>query len=221
MGRAARGSRRCASRRAAAGSKAPRWCRSPTRAWLPTSRCARPRASEPGASRRSRVEPGPRRSRAGCCRCAASRSSASSRRPAGPSCPSRSPSRPRKAVSPASGSGACSRSAAARPRCASRSKPRPGPCTPRRSCSRPPAAAISPSTRAASSTARARVTGSTAAPGGAVQLVTPIRIISNQGSQMGAFGRLSVRFLPEPGWLVLLAAGLAGLGLLELARSRS
>ena len=65
------------------------------------------------------------------------------------------------------------------------------------------------------------VTGSTAAPGGVVQLVTPIRIVSNQGSDMGAFARLSVRFLPEPGWLVLLAAGLAGLGFLELARSRS
>ena len=65
------------------------------------------------------------------------------------------------------------------------------------------------------------LTGSTAAPGGVVQLVTPIRIISSQPSQMGAFGRLSVRFLPEPGWLVLLAAGLAGLGFLELARSRS
>ncbi len=63
--------------------------------------------------------------------------------------------------------------------------------------------------------------GSTAAPGGVVQLVTPIRIISNQGSPMGAFGRLTVRFRPEPGWLVLLAAGLAGLGFLELARSRS
>jgi hypothetical protein len=65
------------------------------------------------------------------------------------------------------------------------------------------------------------VTGSTAAPGGMLQLVTPMRIISNTGDQMGAFGRLSVRFLPEPGWLVLFAAGLAGLGLLELARSRS
>jgi hypothetical protein len=64
------------------------------------------------------------------------------------------------------------------------------------------------------------VTGSTAAPGGVVQLVTPIRITSNQPSQMGAFGRLSIRFLPEPGWLVLLAAGLAGLGLLRFARSR-
>jgi hypothetical protein len=65
------------------------------------------------------------------------------------------------------------------------------------------------------------LTGSTAAPGGVVQLVTPIRIISSQPSQMGAFGRLNVRFLPEPGWLVLLAAGLAGLGFLESARSRS
>jgi hypothetical protein len=65
------------------------------------------------------------------------------------------------------------------------------------------------------------VTGSTAAPGGVVQLVTPIRITSNQPSQIGAFGRLSIRFLPEPGWLVLLAAGLAGLGLLQFARSRS
>jgi hypothetical protein len=65
------------------------------------------------------------------------------------------------------------------------------------------------------------VTGSTAAPGGVVQLVTPIRITSNQPSQMGAFGRLSIRFLPEPGWLLLMAAGLAGLGLLEFARSRS
>ena len=65
------------------------------------------------------------------------------------------------------------------------------------------------------------VTGSTGVPGGMLQLVTPIRIISNQGSEMAAFGRLTVRFLPEPGWLVLLAAGLVGLGLLESVRSRS
>ena len=64
------------------------------------------------------------------------------------------------------------------------------------------------------------VTGSTGVPGGMLQLVTPIRITSNQGSQMAAFGRLTVRFLPEPGWLVLLAAGLVGLGLLESVRSR-
>ena len=65
------------------------------------------------------------------------------------------------------------------------------------------------------------VTGSTGLPGGMLQLVTPIRITSSQGSQLAAFGRLRVRFLPEPGWLVLLAAGLVGLGLLEFARSRS
>ena len=65
------------------------------------------------------------------------------------------------------------------------------------------------------------VTGSTGVPGGMLQLVTPIRITSNQGGQLAAFGRLRIRFLPEPGWLVLLAAGLAGLGLLQLARSRS
>jgi hypothetical protein len=65
------------------------------------------------------------------------------------------------------------------------------------------------------------VTGSTGLPGGMLQLVTPIRITSNQGNGLAGFGRLSVRFLPEPGWLVLLAAGLVGLGLLELARPHS
>jgi hypothetical protein len=65
------------------------------------------------------------------------------------------------------------------------------------------------------------VTGSTGVPGGMLQLVTPIRITSNQGGQLAAFGRLRLRFLPEPGWLVLLAAGLAGLGLLASARPRS
>jgi hypothetical protein len=65
------------------------------------------------------------------------------------------------------------------------------------------------------------VTGSTGLPGGMLQLVTPIRITSSQNSDLAGFGRLRVRFLPEPGWLVLLAAGLAGLGALELVRSRS
>jgi hypothetical protein len=66
----------------------------------------------------------------------------------------------------------------------------------------------------------ASLTGSTGLPGGSLQLVTPIRITSSQGHDHAAFGRLHVRFLPEPGWLVLLAAGLLGLGLLERLRSR-
>jgi hypothetical protein len=65
------------------------------------------------------------------------------------------------------------------------------------------------------------VTGSTGLPGGMLQLVTPIRITTSQDVEMAAFGRLTVRFLPEPGWLLLLAAGLAGLGVLDLVRSRS
>jgi hypothetical protein len=65
------------------------------------------------------------------------------------------------------------------------------------------------------------LTGSTGLPGGALQLVTPVRITSSQGHELGVFARLGVRFVPEPGWLVLLASGLAGLGSLELVRSRT
>jgi membrane protease YdiL (CAAX protease family) len=46
---------------------------------------------------------------------------------------------------------------------------------------------------------------------GAVSLVTPIRIESNDGRQIPAFGRLTLRFVPEPGRLPLLAIGIAGL----------
>lgn len=62
----------------------------------------------------------------------------------------------------------------------------------------------------------ASLTGSTGAPGGTLQLVTPIRIRSNQGAELAAFGRLGVRFLPEPGVALLLAAGCLGLGLLRI-----
>jgi hypothetical protein len=62
----------------------------------------------------------------------------------------------------------------------------------------------------------ASLTGSTGLPGGALQLVTPIRIQSNQGNALAAFGRLGVRFLPEPGVSLLLAAGCLGLGVLHL-----
>ena len=62
----------------------------------------------------------------------------------------------------------------------------------------------------------ASLTGSTGLPGGSLQLVTPIRVTSNQGSELAAFGRLRVRFLPEPGVSLLLAAGCLGLGVLHL-----
>lgn len=63
-------------------------------------------------------------------------------------------------------------------------------------------------------------TGSTGQPGGSLQLVTPVRITSNQGNNMAGFVRLGVRFVPEPGWLVLLASGCLGLGLLHRFKSR-
>ena len=63
-------------------------------------------------------------------------------------------------------------------------------------------------------------TGSTGQPGGSLQLVTPVRITSNQGNDMAGFVRLGIRFVPEPGWLVLLASGCLGLGLLHHFGSR-
>ncbi len=60
------------------------------------------------------------------------------------------------------------------------------------------------------------LTGSTGLPGGALQLVTPIRVTSNLGNEFAVFGRLKLRFLPEPGVVLLLAAGCLGLGVLHL-----
>jgi membrane protease YdiL (CAAX protease family) len=47
--------------------------------------------------------------------------------------------------------------------------------------------------------------------GGAVSLVTPMRIRSGDGRQIPAFGRLTLRFVPEPDRPLLLALGIAGL----------
>jgi membrane protease YdiL (CAAX protease family) len=46
---------------------------------------------------------------------------------------------------------------------------------------------------------------------GAISLVTPMRIKSSDGRQIPVFGRLTLRFVPEPGQLPLLAVGIAGL----------
>jgi membrane protease YdiL (CAAX protease family) len=46
---------------------------------------------------------------------------------------------------------------------------------------------------------------------GAISLVTPMRVASSDGRRMSGFGRLTLRFVPEPGRLVLLSAGVAGL----------
>jgi hypothetical protein len=64
----------------------------------------------------------------------------------------------------------------------------------------------------------ASFTQSTALPDGALSLVTPIRVVSQYGRPYQGFGRLTLRFVPEPGRLVLLACGV--LGLVALGRRR-
>jgi len=70
----------------------------------------------------------------------------------------------------------------------------------------------------------ASATSSTAQPGGVVQLVTPSLVRTNLavgGSRkIAVLGQLLVRFVPEPGLLVLLASAVAGLLLLGRDRIR-
>jgi len=65
-------------------------------------------------------------------------------------------------------------------------------------------------------------TTSTAQPGGMVQLVTPNQIVTNGpiNEKMGSFVILVIRFIPEPGLLLLLGSGVAGLALLGRRRMR-
>jgi hypothetical protein len=65
-------------------------------------------------------------------------------------------------------------------------------------------------------------TTSTAQPSGVVQLVTPNQVMTNQqlgsNEKQGSFVILAIRFIPEPGPLLLLGSGVAGLVLLGRRR---
>jgi len=67
-------------------------------------------------------------------------------------------------------------------------------------------------------------TSSTANPSGVVQLITPMQVVTNltNGSNLkiSLFGFLTVHFVPEPGMLLLLGSGVAGLVLLGRHRMR-
>jgi len=67
-------------------------------------------------------------------------------------------------------------------------------------------------------------TSSTALPSGVVQFITPMQVVTNlpQGSNLkiALFGYLKVHFIPEPGMLLLLGSGVAGLVLLGRHRMR-
>jgi hypothetical protein len=61
---------------------------------------------------------------------------------------------------------------------------------------------------------------STARTGGAVSLVTPVRVISDAGQAFPMFARLTVRFVPEPSVLLLLGSGIAALAVMGPGRVR-
>jgi len=67
-------------------------------------------------------------------------------------------------------------------------------------------------------------TSSTALPSGVVQFITPMQVVTNlqQGSNLkiALFGYLKIHFIPEPGMLLLLGSGVAGLVLLGRHRMR-
>jgi hypothetical protein len=48
--------------------------------------------------------------------------------------------------------------------------------------------------------------------------VTPVRVISDVGQAFGMFARLTVRFVPEPGPLLLLGSGISALAVLGRGR---
>ena len=67
-------------------------------------------------------------------------------------------------------------------------------------------------------------TSGTAAPSGLVQLVTPVQVTTNlpfgSNDKISAGATLVIHFIPEPGLLLLLGSGVAGLALLGHRRMR-
>jgi hypothetical protein len=61
-------------------------------------------------------------------------------------------------------------------------------------------------------------TSSTALAGGALSLVTPIHVDSDAGLPLAGFGRLTLRFVPEPDRLLVVGAGAAALAALRRIR---
>jgi hypothetical protein len=61
-------------------------------------------------------------------------------------------------------------------------------------------------------------TSNTAQPSGVVQLITPMQVVTNltsgSNAKIALFGFLNIHFVPEPGMLLLLGSGVAGLVLL-------
>jgi hypothetical protein len=58
-------------------------------------------------------------------------------------------------------------------------------------------------------------TTNTAQPSGVVQLISPMQVRTNlatgSNEKIALFGILTIHFIPEPGMLLLLGAGVAGL----------
>jgi hypothetical protein len=63
-------------------------------------------------------------------------------------------------------------------------------------------------------------TSSTAVAGGSVSLVTPVRVISDAGPVFAMFARLTLRFIPEPGLVLLLGSGICALAVMGRGRMR-